>query len=521
MSSAVNNSQTSKRKELSFTFEPYFEETFKKERVLGRGGFGRVWQVLSNGKQFAVKRVRIQGSLSDNLIRSQNFSLREALIPSSLSHANIIFYIDCWIEHEKPLGDATSAESFAELSNNCLAIAEKSYQDVGTQTSYRKFSETSTPGLSSIGRDSGVSSTRLMSRLESVARNSSTDFRRLNSLLEAVPDESSSSRVFETSRFHHSWEPSPGSSVTSEIDVIEDYFSETEIQQYASWITGEASDERNGFVEAESLDNHSSNTDEMLEFPLDISEIEESGNDAQLVPASSQLEMTSGISDALNQNRVLASNACTHVRQSCEAIEPSCFVLYIQMPLYETDLKQYIESRDEISTERNLNFFCQIIQGLVHIHENDVIHRDIKPANIFLNLETLGLCIGDFGRAVKKSDSYKTDEGLKMTSNAGTTLYMAPEVQGSSYNEKCDLYSAGIVLFELFTVTAIVDENIRLSDINFLKESRFIAPDFRDQFPQIANLILCLTATNPDTRPSAAKTLGKRTLFSFQSKCFA
>ena len=90
-------------------------------------------------------------------------------------------------------------------------------------------------------------------------------------------------------------------------------------------MTGEASNERNGFVEAESLDNHSSNVDEMLEILFDISEVEESVNDAQVVPASSQLnEMTIGISDALNQNRVLASNVCAQFRQSCEAIELSC-----------------------------------------------------------------------------------------------------------------------------------------------------------------------------------------------------
>ena len=93
----------------------------------------------------------------------------------------------------------------------------------------------------------------------------------------------------------------------------------------------------------------------------------------------------------------------------------------------------------------------EIAKGLKIIHEKKVMHRDIKPANIFINnvtsyyddLKNLKIKIGDFGCSIFIKDN--NSEGI------GSVLYSAPEVnQGLQYDEKCDIWSFGITLFELY-----------------------------------------------------------------------
>jgi len=62
-------------------------------------------------------------------------------------------------------------------------------------------------------------------------------------------------------------------------------------------------------------------------------------------------------------------------------------------------LRDYLDRKDRvIDRQQIMNFFKQLMNGLKHIHERNLIHRDIKPANIFIN-EGKVLKIGDFGLA--------------------------------------------------------------------------------------------------------------------------
>jgi serine/threonine protein kinase len=78
-----------------------------------------------------------------------------------------------------------------------------------------------------------------------------------------------------------------------------------------------------------------------------------------------------------------------------------------------------------------------------YIHSKDIIHPDLKPANIFID-DDHRIRIGDFG----SSRLFKA--GVTMT-NAGAPLYMAPEMDGGHYDEKVDVYSFGLIMYEIVT----------------------------------------------------------------------
>lgn len=88
--------------------------------------------------------------------------------------------------------------------------------------------------------------------------------------------------------------------------------------------------------------------------------------------------------------------------------------------------------------------FKKLMTGINYCHSHGVCHRDIKPENIlFANKDDLStLKIADFGLSRVFSNENKT-----MTSIVGTTFYMAPEVLKGNYDEKCDVWSAGCILY--------------------------------------------------------------------------
>ncbi|KAK6162023.1 hypothetical protein DH2020_001864 [Rehmannia glutinosa] len=90
----------------------------------------------------------------------------------------------------------------------------------------------------------------------------------------------------------------------------------------------------------------------------------------------------------------------------------------------------------------------EIAQAMQYLHESKpkILHRDLKPSNIFLD-DGLHVRVADFGHA-----RYLVDGEKALTGETGTFVYMAPEViKCGPYDEKCDVYSFGVILNELIT----------------------------------------------------------------------
>lgn len=111
-------------------------------------------------------------------------------------------------------------------------------------------------------------------------------------------------------------------------------------------------------------------------------------------------------------------------------------------------LKALIEERGPLPLRLAINYACQIAQALDHAHRHGIIHRDIKPHNILINSDGR-VKVTDFGIAQAVSSSTLTYNNGAIL---GSVHYFSPEqARGGQTGEKADIYSLGIVLYEMLT----------------------------------------------------------------------
>ncbi|XP_041827550.1 eIF-2-alpha kinase GCN2 [Melanotaenia boesemani] len=174
-------------------------------------------------------------------------------------------------------------------------------------------------------------------------------------------------------------------------------------------------------------------------------------------------DSTDEISQVEPRKRPLTDTTESSDSDRCLAI---AHYLYIQMEYCEkSTLRDTIDQSLYQDQNRLWRLFREILDGLAYIHEQGMIHRDLKPVNIFLDSQD-HVKIGDFGLAtdhpanVAAGEQEECSSGLmpkpdpagNMTGMVGTALYVSPEVQGNTkatYNQKVDLFSLGIILFEM------------------------------------------------------------------------
>ncbi|KAI8044028.1 hypothetical protein M5D96_000177 [Drosophila gunungcola] len=190
------------------------------------------------------------------------------------------------------------------------------------------------------------------------------------------------------------------------------------------------------------------------------------------------------------------------IRGKTNSPRPLMQVMYIQMEFCEKcTLRTAIDDNLFNDTDRLWRLFREIAEGLSHIHQQGIIHRDLKPVNIFLDSHDQ-IKIGDFGLAttsflalqaheyaapVPVNQIISADDGTG-TGKVGTTLYVAPELTGNAsksiYNQKVDMYTLGIILFEMCqppfdtsmeraqTITALRNESINIPE-TMLKDPKY------------------------------------------------
>ncbi len=122
---------------------------------------------------------------------------------------------------------------------------------------------------------------------------------------------------------------------------------------------------------------------------------------------------------------------------------------YIVMEYVEGEtLKDLIRRRDRLSGNESVAVTLQLLAAVDFAHRNGIVHRDIKPQNVMLDRDGT-VKVMDFGIA-RAGDSGMTEAG----SILGTAQYLAPEqAKGQPVDERSDLYSVGVVLYELLTGT--------------------------------------------------------------------
>lgn len=190
---------------------------------------------------------------------------------------------------------------------------------------------------------------------------------------------------------------------------------------------------------------------------------------------------------------------------------PDWAVLYIQMQLCQQTLRQWLDVRNsdsiEINIDKCIDIFTKVVKGVEYIHSRGIVHHDIKPSNIFISEDLNEVQVGDFGLACNLL-SHQSPLGPVLATHPpgqiGTKLYAAPEQLRGHCHPKSDVYSLGIVLFELVMPFNTAMERSKV--IGQLKSGHIPSTLLSSQ-PQISKIISDTVCISVKKRPSSSELL--------------
>ncbi len=161
-------------------------------------------------------------------------------------------------------------------------------------------------------------------------------------------------------------------------------------------------------------------------------------------------------------------------------------------------LRNYLENRKEINILNELDLFLQILDGIEYAHSKNIVHRDLKPENIMLTKEGI-IKITDFGLAFALGSHSLTNPGTLM----GTLGYLSPEqAQGIDVDHLTDIYSLGVILYELLTNNLpIIDTNAAAMIYKILNEKPIPPTKYNPNIDkELENIILKAIEKNKNKR---------------------
>ncbi|KAI0885185.1 serine/threonine-protein kinase gcn2 [Annulohypoxylon maeteangense] len=245
-----------------------------------------------------------------------------------------------------------------------------------------------------------------------------------------------------------------------------------------------------------------------IEFGSDESDTEENDESEESDDdEDDESDVVSVINDSMHSPTRVRSNQQKHYRT----------VMYISMEYCEKrTLRDLIQRNLWKEADEIWRLFRQILEGLVHIHGLNIVHRDLKPENVFIGLGPDGMNnvkIGDFGLAT--SGHFAADKSITanldasdLTRSIGTSYYVAPEVRrtgAGSYTSKVDMYSLGIIFFEMCYHPVIGME--RADKLGKLGNSALLPDDFQPGDKIKSDIVLSLVTHDVKERPSSIELL--------------
>ncbi|XP_004707997.1 eukaryotic translation initiation factor 2-alpha kinase 3 [Echinops telfairi] len=205
-------------------------------------------------------------------------------------------------------------------------------------------------------------------------------------------------------------------------------------------------------------------------------------------------------------------------KTTAEKLQPSSpkVYLYIQMQLCRKEnLKDWMNRRCTIEERERavcLQIFLQIAEAVEFLHSKGLMHRDLKPSNIFFTVDDV-VKVGDFGLVTAMDQDEEEQMVLtpmpayaRHTGQVGTKLYMSPEqILGTNYSHKVDIFSLGLILFELLYPFGTQMERVQtLSDVRNLK----FPPLFTQKYPREYVMVQHMLSPSPVERPEATDVIG-------------
>ncbi|XP_075873524.1 eukaryotic translation initiation factor 2-alpha kinase 3, partial [Nelusetta ayraudi] len=189
--------------------------------------------------------------------------------------------------------------------------------------------------------------------------------------------------------------------------------------------------------------------------------------------------------------------------------------LYIQMQLCRKEnLKDWMSQcclPEQRKHSQCLDVFLQIAEAVDFLHSKGLMHRDLKPSNIFFTVDDV-VKVGDFGLVTAMDQEEEEEEEpsaltpapllTRHTGQVGTKLYMSPEqLSGNSYSHKVDIYSLGLILFELLFPFSTQMERVRtLTEVRALRFPELFSKNNQEELSMVRRML----SLSPGERPEAA-----------------
>ncbi|KAF9422198.1 hypothetical protein HW555_002007 [Spodoptera exigua] len=202
------------------------------------------------------------------------------------------------------------------------------------------------------------------------------------------------------------------------------------------------------------------------------------------------------------------------------AVGASEMYLYIQMQLCRRDsLHDWLRDnrRCEGRAEKVKVLFSQIVSAVEYVHLAGLIHRDLKPSNILFAPDGR-VKVGDFGLVTAMTDTsqdgdtaHVMDAHQRHTYRVGTHLYMSPEqLESRPYSYKVDIYSLGLILFEL--LQPFSTESERVACLLQLRQHKY-PPEFIQGYPEETEVLKMMLSDDPSKRPTATGVRARAPLY--------
>nr|XP_061798736.1 eukaryotic translation initiation factor 2-alpha kinase 3-like [Nerophis lumbriciformis] len=456
--------------EVAESKEPVSEETrstkyvsryltdFEPVQCLGRGGFGVVFQARNkvDDCNYAIKRIR----LPDRELAREKV-MREVKALAKLEHPGIIRYFNAW--QESPPEGWQEEMDHRWLQDNSATESPVSFADHVEALSVK------VPVLDRLSRGSG----------------SDAGAGEVSSLLlpEGEPETSDAPDSSDPS-----WPRRPGDFTSSSFDVVfEDSVRDRDIEEQ---------DRASGVAHTDLSD---------------VGEDTGDGDRSSLSTPEAEISRPASSSPPRPNWLALAPPAAAPAQRA----QPSPKVyLYIQMQLCRKEnLKDWMARRrlpEQREREHCLDIFLQIAEAVDFLHSKGLMHRDLKPSNIFFTVDDV-VKVGDLGlvTAMEHEEDERQRSALtpaplltRHTGQVGTKLYMSPEqLSGQSYSHKVDIYSLGLILFELLHPFRTQMERVRtLTEVRSL----CFPESFSRNNSHELSMVLSMLSPSPGERPEAA-----------------
>lgn len=538
-----------------------YASEFKELQPMGKGGFGTVFccRNVLDGRDYAIKKVSITGAVrssSDSAKKSSTLTfqhqlhrvLREVKILAVLDHPNIVRYYTAWLEiikeendskgttlpspEEKMIVDKKQGKNQSHCYSSSLLLStdsitpweshSKGKRDRNNKSpnskryDYRSYGRYGNDGDSSSSYDVSMHAKSLYHPLE---RSSYDSYLIFEGDSKEEDDQSSNHKDEEGEQI-----PRNQSLVSQERSS---HASSSAYESKVSETTGDASvteADNDPFLETSAVQETAPRKEERK---TNIIESKTSPPSEEVNDNKDDLKLGFEQDTVVGHTLYIQMELCSQKTVADFLLDPSyrCHGRPQGHSSTTTGANKTI-----IDIPKALRLFQQIAEAVKHVHSQGLIHRDLKPSNCFLNEPpggTTTVKVGDFGlsrhgQSPSGSDetildvmddnfSERSDRGGALslddhTAGVGTRLYASPEqMNGSDYDCSTDVYSLGIMLFELlYPMYTRMERNICLSR---LRDSLKFPNDWQSAvgtvFPDLEDMILRMVRREPSCRPSA------------------